>query len=78
MRPYNLLVVHWRDAYVTTDDDHHLEDGEHLTISVGWKVEETKEYLTLSHFYDGISNEFQSPYTSIPINMIKRIKKVKI
>jgi hypothetical protein len=72
-------VILWQDAYTTHDKNPEFEKGENtLTVSVGIVVKEDKEFLHISHFYDGIANEFNEPYTSIPLGMIKHRKRVKI
>ena len=73
-------IVWWQDAYTTTDGSPEFEDTtkSHLTLSMGIVVKEDKDFIHMSHFYDGISSELQDPFTSIPIGMIKHRKKVKI
>lgn len=73
-------LIWWQDAYITQEDSPELKDGAngHLTLSMGIVVKEDKDFVHMSHFYDGISSELQSPFTSIPVGMIKYRKKVKI
>lgn len=73
-------LIWWQDAYTTTDGHPELENApeSHLTLSMGIVVKEDKDFLHMSHFYDGISSELQDPFTSIPIGMIKHRKKLKI
>lgn len=68
-----IYLVWWQDAYVSTD---HLEAKVGLTLSVGWLVKKDKEFFVLSHFWDGISNRAEDPYTFIPHGMIKKIEKI--
>ena len=68
----NIYIVWWQDAYVSlVEPDHNVK----LTISVGWILEKTKEFMVLSHFWDGIEDKAEDPYTHIPIGMIKKVKK---
>jgi len=73
-----LTVVWWQDAYITTEDDPDLGEGEHLTISIGVQVPSGKEFVRLSHFYDGISKTLSSPFTDIPVGTIKKIERWKM
>lgn len=70
----NFVIIHWLDAYVTADE---IETMPELTVSFGVKVKEDNEYVYLSHFYDGISKSFDSPFTAIPKGMIKKIHTMK-
>ena len=73
-------LVWWQDAYTSNEKTGpKLTEGDNtLTLSIGVIVEEDKDFLHMSHFYDGIGNELSEPFTSIPIGMIKHRKKVKI
>lgn len=73
-------VIWWQDAYTTSDGSPEFKRpaASHLTLSMGIVVKEDKDFLHMSHFYDGISSELQDPFTSIPLGMIKNRKKVKI
>ena len=72
-----VAMVFWADAYVTTDDDPDLSKGDHLTISIGVIIKEDDKEVLISTFYDGISEEFASPYQKIPRGVIKHIKRLK-
>jgi hypothetical protein len=72
MKNIDLVMIDWLDAYVTHNEDMELEaDCSHFTRSIGWLVKKDKDFLYLSHFFDGISGEFSSPYTAIPKGMVK-------
>lgn len=72
MKKPELVWIKWLDAYVTQSDDMELDDvDKHCTISIGWEVKKDKEFVYLSHFFDGIGGEFASPYTAVPKGMIK-------
>lgn len=73
----HVSLVWWQDAYTSQDDDPHLEHKDTLTISMGVIVEDGTQMLHMSHFYDGISQTLQGPFTSIPKGMIKKIKHIK-
>lgn len=67
-----LVMIDWLDAYVTQEDQAEFDDIEkHYTRSVGWIAKKDKDFIYLSHFYDGISGELASPYSAIPKGMIK-------
>ena len=73
-------IIWWQDAYTTHEGSPEFKDDAsgHLTLSMGIVVKEDKDFIHMSHFYDGISSELQDPFTSIPIGMIKHRKRVKI
>lgn len=71
MKIGKLEAIFWQDAYVTTDDRPEFKE-EHLTISVGHAVKEDKGMVYVSHFYDGIGSNWESPWTAIPKAWIKR------
>lgn len=74
-----LVMIDWQDAYVTTDEDPSLDkEVSHLTRSVGWEVKKDRDFVYLSHFLDGISGSFGSPWTLIPIKMIKERWEIEL
>lgn len=75
----SISIIWWQDAHTTLDDIPKFLDGKsHLTISVGVIVEEDKEFVYISHFYDGIQNKMDSPYTVIPKGMIKHRERINV
>ena len=50
-----IVMIFWKDAYVTTDDDPKLDHKDDLTISIGVIVKEDEKEVTISTFWDGIS-----------------------
>ena len=68
-----LSLIWWQDAYVTLEAPPNTVK---LTQSVGWIVKKDKEFYTVSHFWDGISDELQDPYTIIPVGMVRKIEKL--
>ena len=76
--PFNTIhIVWWLDAYVSQEPNFELEkETDNLTISIGVKIKEDDEFVHLSHFYDGISNDLLDPITSIPKGMIKKTIKI--
>lgn len=75
--PFNVSLIYWTDAYVTTDDNPALEHTDSLTVSIGVIIKEDDKEITISSFYDGISQEFASPYQVIPKGVIKNIRVLK-
>lgn len=72
-------LIWWQDAYTTSGQSPEFNAAErHWTLSMGIVVKEDKDMVHMSHFFDGISNELQDPFTSIPSGMIKHRKKVKV
>lgn len=72
-------LIWWQDAYVTTEGSPENEAGKNtLTLTVGMVVKEDKEFIHVSHFYDGISGELQDPFTTVPKGMVKHRKRIKI
>lgn len=74
-----IVVIEWQDAYTCSDEeDPKFKDAKnHYTLSFGVIVDEDKDFYHVSHFFDGISNSFQDPFTSIPKGVVKSIKKLK-
>ena len=72
-----ISLVFWKDAYITTDDNPKLDHKDDLTVSIGVVVEQNDNEITISSFYDGISQSFSSPYQVIPMGMIKEIRKIR-
>lgn len=72
-----LVLIWWKDAYVTTDDNPKLDHKDDLTISIGVIVEEKADEITISSFYDGIGQALASPFQVIPKGMIKHIRKIR-
>jgi hypothetical protein len=72
-----IVMIFWKDAYVTTDDDPKLAHTNDLTISIGVIIKEDDKEVTISTFWDGIAQEFSSPYQCIPKGVIRHIKKIK-
>ena len=74
-----ILIVWWLDAYTSTDEIPEYVDGkDHLTISIGVKVKEDKDFVYISNYYDGVSNTFNDPWTSIPKGMIRRQQNIDL
>ena len=72
-------VIFWQDAYTSSESDPEFDKTENsLTLSVGFIVKEDKDFVHMSHFYDGISSELSEPFTSIPLGMIKKRRKVRV
>ena len=72
-------VIFWQDAYTSSEGGPEFDKTESiLTLSVGFIVKEDKDFVHMSHFYDGISSELSEPFTSIPLGMIKKRKRVRI
>jgi hypothetical protein len=72
-------VIFWQDAYTSSEGGPEFDKKENiLTLSVGFIVKEDKDFVHMSHFYDGISSELSEPFTSIPVGMIKKRRKVRI
>lgn len=68
-------AIYWHDAYVTDDERPELDRADALTVVYGHITKEDGLYAYVSHFYDGISEEWAAPYTVIPRSLIvKRIK----
>lgn len=76
----NIDVIWWQDAYTTSDGSPEFNKpaASHLTLSMGIVIREDKDFVHMSHFYDGVSSALADPFTSIPLGMIKHRKKVKI
>ena len=72
-----IAMVWWQDAYTEDGDNPHLSNGDHLTISIGVIVETDKNFIYVSHFYEGINQSMSSPYTVIPLGMVKHIERIK-
>lgn len=74
-----LSAVFWQDAYITQEEDPELEGGgQQLTLSVGKITREDKDFIYVSHFYDGIGGAWESPWTIIPKGMIRKRKDFTI
>lgn len=76
--PFKVSLIYWKDAYVTTDDNPTLGHANNLTISIGAVVKEDSKEITMSSFYDGISQEFSSPYHVIPKGMVRYRKDITV
>jgi hypothetical protein len=72
-----VVLIFWKDTYVTTDDNPKLEHKDDLTISIGVIVEDKPNEITISCFWDGIGEQWGSPYQVIPKGVIKHIKRLK-
>ena len=72
-----IVMIFWKDAWVTTDDNPKLDHKDDLTISIGVIIKEDDKEVTISTFWDGISESFASPYQCIPRGVIRHIKKLK-
>lgn len=71
----HIYRVDWQDAYVTISNRPKFKK-KCLTVSVGFIVLENKEFLIMSHFYNGIEKTFDAPFTIIPIGMVKKKEKL--
>jgi hypothetical protein len=79
MKKIPLMMIDWLDAYISDEDTPELDDTtKHYTRSVGWLAKKDKEFIYLSHFFDGIGGELSSPFTSIPKKMIKHQWELEI
>lgn len=76
--PFKVSLIYWKDAYVTTDDNPKLDHKNDLTISIGVIVKEDDKEILISSFYDGIGQQFASPYQVIPVGMIRYKKDLKV
>jgi hypothetical protein len=52
------------------------EINDHLTISIGHVVKKDKKYIYLSNYFDGIAENWEDPWTSIPVHMIEKRKEL--
>jgi len=72
-----IAMVFWKDAYTADTDDPQLNHIDDLTISIGVIVSENEKEITISTFWDGISETFGSPWHVIPKGIVKHIKRIK-